>query len=388
MVLNNLRLINSNDVVNVLISGDKIASVSKDNIHNTTDLFQLMFEKAIIFPGLINSHDHLDFNLFPQLGNKIYKNYTEWGKYIHKEHKDEIDAILKIPVALRARWGMYKNLLCGITTVVNHGDILKITDPLITVFQKCHSLHSTGLEKRWKLKLNNPFKKKYPYVIHTGEGTDEFSTSEIDELIKWNIFKKDLIGIHGVAMKKKQAQHFKALVWCPASNYFLLDKTASIDQIKQETEILFGTDSTLTAVWNLWDHLRLARGTKMATDNELFDMLTISPAHVWRLPQQGKISENYQADIVVAKIKDIKDGFEDFYALNPEDILLVLHQGEVRLFDEELYLQLNSANYVLNDFYKIYINGNCKYIRGDLPGLIKDIRKYNKSVNFPVTDSN
>jgi len=387
MVLNNVRLIDSDNVINVLVSGDKIATVSKDNIHYTTDPFQLTFDKAIIFPGLINSHDHLDFNLFPALGNKIYKNYTEWGTYIHENYKTEIDEILNIPLALRARWGMYKNLLCGITTVVNHGDLLKIEDPLITIFQKCYNLHSASFEKGWKLKLNNPFKTKYPYVIHTGEGTDEFSASEIDELIKWNIFKKDLIGIHGVSMKKEQALHFKALVWCPASNYFLLDKTAYIDQVKQETEIIFGTDSTLTAGWNIWDQLRLARNKQMVTDRELFDMLTISAAKVWGLTESGKIAQNHYADIVIARTKN-KVKFEDFYALNPEDILLVLHQGKIRLFDKELFIQLKKADYALNDFYKIYINGSCKYIQGDLPGLIKDIRKYSVTLDFPVTDSN
>jgi cytosine/adenosine deaminase-related metal-dependent hydrolase len=384
MVLNNVRLVNNDNVINVRISGDKIISVSKAGIPHTIDPIQLTFEKAIVFPGLINSHDHLDFNLFPQLGNKIYKNYAEWGGYIHKNYKSEIDAILKIPVSLRAQWGMYKNLLCGITTVVNHGEILEIKDPLITVFQKCYSLHSTGFEKRWKLKLNNPFNKKYPYVIHTGEGTDEFSASEISELIKWNIFKKGLIAIHGVAMKKEQAKNFKALVWCPASNYFLLDKTASIDQLKQETKIVFGTDSTLTAGWNLWDQLRLARDTKMVTDSELFDMLTASPVNVWGLPQSGKIAADYQADIVVARTKNVKAAFEDFYALNPEDILLVMHQGQIRLFDEDLYIQFNKSNYIQDSFYKIYINGNCKYIRGNLTRLIKDITKYSQSVSFPV----
>jgi len=28
------------------------------------------------FPGLINSHDHLDFNLFPLWGNRKYNNYV------------------------------------------------------------------------------------------------------------------------------------------------------------------------------------------------------------------------------------------------------------------------------------------------------------------------
>ncbi|WP_431200330.1 hypothetical protein ACQ86K_10855 [Mucilaginibacter sp. P19] len=102
---------------------------------------------AIAFPGLINSHDHLDFNLFPQLGNKTYESYTEWGKHIHRAYAVEIASVLKIPIALRERWGVYKNLLCGVTTVVNHGEKTTINDPLITIFDNCQSIHSVRFEK-------------------------------------------------------------------------------------------------------------------------------------------------------------------------------------------------------------------------------------------------
>src|SRR6266576_6659138 len=69
------------------------------------------FENVIAFPGLINSHDHLDFNMFPQTGNRIYKNYAEWGKDIHDQNKETINPVLKIPQHIRTQWGLYKNLL-------------------------------------------------------------------------------------------------------------------------------------------------------------------------------------------------------------------------------------------------------------------------------------
>src|SRR5438094_463304 len=83
---------------------------------------QLDFENCIAFPGLINSHDHLEFNLFPRLGNRIYADYTEWGRDIHATNRDAIEAVLKIPKPLRVQWGIYKNLLNGVTTVVHHGE--------------------------------------------------------------------------------------------------------------------------------------------------------------------------------------------------------------------------------------------------------------------------
>src|SRR5476651_34176 len=150
MVLSNVRLIDGDAVVSISISGGKITSLSA--IEEGEHLFT--FSGAVAFPGLINSHDHLDFNLFPQLGTKTYNNYTEWGRHIHKAYKGEIADVLKIPGLLRAGWGIYKNLLCGVTTVVNHGEKLATHDDLITVFEETQSLHSVHFEKRWRFKLN------------------------------------------------------------------------------------------------------------------------------------------------------------------------------------------------------------------------------------------
>ena len=283
MQLCNLKIIESDELVNIEVSGEKInniTSYTENKNFKTRDT--IFFEDAIAFPGLINSHDHLDFNLFPQIANRLYYNYKEWGEDIHARNKEIIQSVLKIPQPLRKEWGLYKNLLNGVTTVVNHGERLLINNKVISVLQNNYSLHSVQFEKKWKLKLNSIFKNNQPFVIHIGEGTDKASHEEMNELIKWNLFKKKIIGVHGVAMDESQAAAFEALVWCPASNNFLLNATAAIDELKIKTTILFGTDSTLTASWNLWEHLRSARDTFLLTDQELFDSLTKSAATIWK----------------------------------------------------------------------------------------------------------
>ena len=291
---------------------------------------------------------------------------------------------MKIPQSLRIQWGLYKNLLNGITTVVNHGEKIHIPNPFITVLQDNHSLHSVQFEKKWQSKLNNVFAKKQPYVIHVGEGTDEMTHEEINTLIKRNFFNKSLFAVHGVAMNAEQAENFDALIWCPASNYFLLNKTTDIKNLKTKTSILFGTDSTLTASWNLWKHLRMARETKMMTDEELFQTLTKNPAEKWRQKNIGSISINNNADFVIAKSYGNKE-FDAFYSINPEDILLVLHGGVIRLFDEEIKDQLTDAEIAISKFSKIFINGKGTYMYGDLPELIKQIHIFNPQISFPIS---
>src|SRR3569833_960739 len=117
MILNNLKMALTGDPVNIRISDGRIQEVSPAPINTTNGQFNLKFDQVIVLPGIINSHDHLDFNLFPSFGGRKYANYTEWGHYIHSHFQDKIDRVLKVPTSLREQWGVYKNLINGITTV-------------------------------------------------------------------------------------------------------------------------------------------------------------------------------------------------------------------------------------------------------------------------------
>jgi hypothetical protein len=259
---------------------------------------------------------------------------------------------------------------------------LEIESDVVTVLQNSHSLHSAGFEKNWKRKLNNPFKKNLPFVIHTGEGNDAAAGIEIDELIKWNFFKNPVVAVHGVAMNALQAKHFKALVWCPASNYFLLDRTADVAKLKENTSIIFGTDSTLTAGWNTWEHIRLARKQMGLTDEELFNALTKTAASIWGLDDVGNIRAGQNADIVIAKANDTS--WDSFYAINPVDILLVMHKGRIGLFDESIKDQLIDTGEAIDSFNKIIIGPAIKYIRGDVNSLVEKIKTYYPGAEFPI----
>jgi len=377
MVLKDVKQMGQNGVFNIGIDSAQISFISNTPFAEFDDRMQLNLDGCLAIPGLINSHDHLDFNLFPQLGSNTYANYVEWGEYIHQNHKEQIDRVLAVPVALRAKWGIYKNLLCGVTTVIDHGIKRDVGEELITVHDHCQSLHSIRLERNWKSRLNNPLKLNIPVTIHIGEGTDQDSAYEADELIRWNILQRDLVGIHGVAMNMKQAKYFKALVWCPETNYFLLNKTAPVNQLKNNTAILFGTDSTLTGNWDIWDHIRMARKTRLLTDEELYQSLTSNPAATWKT-NGGQLAENKSADIVV-----VKPYVTSFFDIAPEDILLVIHHGNIRLFDESLSSQLTRLDH--DAYSKIELNGTFKYVQGDITGLIHQVHQYYPEAKLPVT---
>src|SRR5580700_9562860 len=71
----------------------------------------------LLLPGLVNAHDHLEFNLFPQLGTRAYNNATEWAADIHRPNDSPVKEHIAIPMPVRLMWGGIRNLLSGVTTV-------------------------------------------------------------------------------------------------------------------------------------------------------------------------------------------------------------------------------------------------------------------------------
>ena len=278
---------------------------------------------------------------------------------------------------------MYKNLLAGITTVVHHGTRLNITNPVLNIYQEPQSLHSVKFEKRWKWKLNNPLLKNKACVIHTGEGTDQQSSEEINHLLDFNLLNRKLVAVHGVAMNVLQAKKFIGLIWCPESNRVLLNKHARIKDLKAHTPLLFGTDSTLTGNWNLWHHLRFARTLHQVDDAELFEMITRAPAKIWNL-NNGELKTDKDADIVIVKKKNGIPTWDEVFKTNPEDILMIIHRGRIKMYDKAMHPQLVGSPVNLHHFSRIILKGHMKYVEGDLPGLISSLKSHNPQLNFPV----
>src|ERR1700761_964412 len=75
---------------------------------------------GIIQPGLINAHDHLRLNHFGRLGDGPYSNAYDWAADIQHRHATRIAAGRALSRRTALLCGAWKNLLCGVTTVVHH----------------------------------------------------------------------------------------------------------------------------------------------------------------------------------------------------------------------------------------------------------------------------
>lgn len=372
VILNNISILNnSGEHFCVSILDGIINSVVVKPVKGSNHSHVINFKDALAFPGLFNAHDHLEFNLFPRLRSKYYRDYLEWGNDIQRLYSKEIEASLKIPVELRMKFGMIKNLLNGITTVMHHGNnYVEKSDQIVNVFNNYNFLHSISLEKNWRLKLNL-ISNKFPFVIHLGEGIGDVIEDEVNKLFKWNLFKKKIIAVHGISLNMNHANNLAALIWCPDSNLFLYNKTANIIELKNRMPILFGSDSNLTSDPNFWNHIRTARGIKALNDEELINSMTSLPGELLNVNDIGKIKNGYRADIVVVKKKS-ENSYDTFFNINPEDILLIIRSGKIILFDESLGQECAYLNYS-----RLKIRGAVKFAEKEIISLIKKLEGYN-----------
>jgi len=371
VVLNNISILNnSGNHFCVSILDGKINSVIAEPVKGSNHSHVINFKDALVFPGLFNAHDHLEFNLFPRLRSRYYRDYLEWGNDIQKLYSKEIDAALKIPVELRMKFGMIKNLLNGITTVMHHGNkSIKKSDQIVSVISNYNFLHSVSLERNWRIKLTLML-NKLPFVIHLGEGVGAAMENEVNKLFKWNLFKREIIAVHGIGLNTNHADKLAALIWCPDSNLFLYNKTANVFELKNRIPVLFGSDSNLTSDPNFWNHIRIARVINALNDEELINSITSLPSELLSIKDIGKIKNGYLADIVVVKKKS-ENNYDAFFNINPEDILLIIRSGKIILFDESLEHECAYLNY-----RKFKIRGSIKFTDMEIVAIIKKLEAY------------
>ncbi len=367
MILRNVEILGHPGVQDVMIEGRAIRKIVSCVEGNVSGIDCIDFSGALAFPGLINSHDHLEFNCYEQLAGGPYRDYIEWGKAIHSRHAAVIAKVEAVPRPLRVRAGIAKNVLCGVTSVAHHGPALQIPRVPIHVMEGTKTIHSPRLGRMHSMLIPG----RSVVVAHVGEGVDREAEREIDSFIRWNLWRRKIIGVHAIAMRAEQAERFAALVWCPVSNEHLFGRSAPIAMLKNHASILFGTDSTLTAPWNIWEHLRRARELGGLSDDELIAAVTETAAKVWNLLGRGKLAPSAVADVVVVR-KRHSDPRDAFFAINPEDILLVVASGVVVLIDASLQSQLHGVS----TFFRTMVNGVEKWTLENYSELARELQGF------------
>jgi cytosine/adenosine deaminase-related metal-dependent hydrolase len=249
--------------LDVEIQAGRVHSLRSSLLHDEASL-HLNLRGMLILPGLINAHNHLEFAIFPRLGNRTYTNAQEWARDIYHPDQSPIRELLQVPKATRLFWGGLKNLLCGVTTVCHHNqyepDVFENRFP-VRVLKRYGWSHSFDFSQDVKADFKQT-PDGDPFFIHLAEGTDEASRNELDQLDRLGLLNGQTVIVHGVALASQDwelvRQRGSGLVWCPSSNLFTLGKTLDLNSLPAGLEVALGNDSPLTAAGDLLDEIRFA----------------------------------------------------------------------------------------------------------------------------------
>jgi cytosine/adenosine deaminase-related metal-dependent hydrolase len=312
----------------------------------------------LILPGLINCHDHLEFNLFPRLGRGPYPNAVAWAEDIYHPHRSPVKEHLAVPKAVRLRWGGLKNLLSGVTTVAHHNpydpEVFEDGFPVRVVkrFGWAHSLHfSSDLAERYRARS-----QRRPFLIHAAEGTDANAVSEIHELERAGVLRSHTVLIHGVGINcdslKLLQRRRASVVWCPSSNLFMLSQTLRPEVLRSGIPIGLGTDSALTCQDDLAGELGVARRAGCLSAADVYPMVTTRAARMLGLDRgEGEIREHGIADLLAVP----DSGGNPAEALREFRPALVILGGQIQLVSTNLASRIDPM--LTGRFQKVELEG-------------------------------
>jgi hypothetical protein len=329
----------------------------------------------LILPGFVNAHDHLQFALFPRMGNPPYRNYIDWGDDIHRSFPEVIAKHHVIPKAIRLWWGGIRNLLCGVTTVCHHDPLwpeLQQEDFPVRVVREYGWAHSSALGGDLR-QARHATPEGRPFMVHACEGIDELARNELQRLNRRGLLDNTTVLVHGLAMDREGAELIRrrkvSLIVCPSSNKFLYGKVLNTSLLNRIEKLAIGSDSPLTAEGDLLDEVRSAMRLLDISPPAAYHMVTTAPAAILRLGDaQGSIKESGLADLIAVRDTG-QDAADRLETLSMHDVELVIIGGIVQLVSEDILERLPLS--AKRGLEPLSIDGSIRWLRAPVKALLQ-----------------
>lgn len=376
----------------VFISSDTIQCVGEACVNEADALDATVIRThGVIMPGMIDTHNHILFDIFDESDwtpAQIYKNHDQWPnearygamvdakQYLNGElaipDANGVSAKIAIPLGCEMnKYGEMKGLVAGTTSIVGSANPLdKICYGSLarTIDQKPNDLADDKIQVATLTPSSataNSVCQKFvddatdAYVIHRGEGVDEYSRAEFDKLGTLTtepgcLYAPETTIVHGTAFGEPEfkimADNGMSLVWSPRSNVFLYgagtDYTKTTDV---QMALGMGINVALAPDWSLGGSPNLLAELKFAEEVDknrwndqllspelLVNMVTINAAKALGLEGVlGSIEVGKKADIAVI-LGNVTSPFETIVGANPDDVALVMVNGIALYGDQAL----------------------------------------------------
>jgi cytosine/adenosine deaminase-related metal-dependent hydrolase len=295
-------------VSSLRIAGSRIVAIGAPDARAGDLVVDLRGDRLL--PGLINAHDHLQLNTVQPLEpTGQWHHVREWISQVNLRRRTDPAFESQLAVARDDRLliGGVKNLLSGVTTVVQHDTLYpfllgeRFPTGILADYSWSHSLYVDGPEQVRDAYLRTPPDR--PWMIHAAEGIDAEAAGEFDQLEALGCLKPNTLIVHGVALDRTRRARLEAaaagLIWCPSSNLRLFGVTAEVTELARRGRVALGTDSRLSGSRDLLCEIRVARDNSELEEGALEYLVTRDAAALLRLADRGALQVGARADLLV-----------------------------------------------------------------------------------------
>lgn len=333
----------------------------------------LIGHNVLISPGLINAHDHLNYDHQKpgDWGTERYDQRNDWRKGL-RGHTQIPYSCNKTDDAVS--WTEMRQVMAGTTSIAGSGgapgllrnlDRAKLCEGVCS--RVCNFVFPLGDTNGVQLvgncnypKIQKPADYKNDcFLPHVSEGIDNCARNEfvclsgrqggVDFVTQKNAF------IHGIALTAQDAEMVAknklSIVWSPRSNVSLYGNTAAIPLYKTlGINIALSTDWTPSGSMNLLREMRCAKKLNeeyfdsCMTDQELWQMVTSNAAVALDVDHEiGAFDVGMRGDIAIFAGYDSSHPYSAMLDASPEDVVLVMRDGKSLYGDADVMSAIPSA---------------------------------------------
>lgn len=363
----------------VEIRGDQIVG-----IHSEPPLNILSISTGgLIFPGLIDAHNHPHYNLLDQIpfGHQFEDRYDWQEDLLYQDFKDQFNNILDFGGANAQLTNLFKYaeiraLASGTTTIQGYNVNGHFYDSFARqgiVINNAERFPSRVYSQVFPLRQSPSFweEKKAEnwdrFLIHLSEGTTQEALNEFYDWVNLGMLDERTTIIHGIPYSAVEwsmmAASGASLVWSPESNLRLYGSTSHIPSaLAAGVNVALAPDWTESGSLSLLEELRVAQavnhtywGDSIRSD-QLVEFVTRNAAQAIGVRDHaGQIIPGFRADLMVID-GDAHHPYDTLLNAHPSDVRLTVVNGRPMYGDAMLMVQFP----FLNNLEELKVGGESK----------------------------
>jgi cytosine/adenosine deaminase-related metal-dependent hydrolase len=369
------------------VAGDRITALNSGYIIDLKG-------QSFVYPGLINTHDHLQGNYRPPVGpipGTFYPTWLPWDNDL--KASDTFKERSNLTREDLYNLSGYKCLFSGVTTVNDHfpqslNAAILPTLPIRAILEYGLAHESSSYDLKWgdgiEIEHKRAVENSWPFITHLSEGFDDEAMNGVNYLESLNVLDSHCLLIHCIGFSEadieKAAKAGASVSWCAFSNMFMFNVTCKIRKMIQAgINVTIGTDSSATGSANLLDEMRYDRnlyremyGEDLSAET-MFRMVTCNAAKAfWMWDRTGSLDEGKLADILVTRARK-NDIYENLLSTTMEDIELLTLAGNP-IYGEMRFLDIFGGK-LPEGYTRITVGQRSMFVKGDPEGLYRQVRE-------------